>query len=401
MPLQNKWLRPEYLFLLGFALAIPVSSLLQGDLKQRFRDYIRNPVVAGFLLFFLMVAASGFYSKDTPMYLERLRIKLPLAFLPFAVLSFPVIPKRSYQSLLYFLFLMMLGYAIYCTVLLVADFSAIANEYSRAGVLPMLISHIRISLLVAICVIIGAYLYRQGFYWFHPAEKYLQVLGTVFFFVFLHLIAVRSGLVAMYLILTAFAIRYIIISKRYYLGFAFIAMLIVLPIVAFYTIPTFKNKVNYMKFDVGRFLIGEHGGLYSDTRRLTSIQMGIKVGNAHPFTGVGYGDVVDANKAMYAVYYPNVDARDYFSPHNQFVYVYAGLGIPGLLIFMIAVLIPVFYRSAWNDPIALTINIAILSSFLTEHTIETQIGTAVYLLLLLPALQQLDTRGKTQDTKAK
>ena len=183
MPLQNKWLRPEYLFLLGFALAIPgllfsramlsigmiviiVSSLLQGDLKQRFRDYIRNPVVAGFLLFFLMVAASGFYSKDTPMYLERLRIKLPLAFLPFAVLSFPVIPKRSYQSLLYFLFLMMLGYAIYCTVLLVADFSAIANEYSRAGVLPMLISHIRISLLVAICVIIGAYLYRQGFYWF-------------------------------------------------------------------------------------------------------------------------------------------------------------------------------------------------------------------------------------------
>lgn len=409
---NTKWLQPENLFIAGFALAIPgtvfsramlsigmivmvLASIWAGNWGARWRQVKANPVVWAFMLFFLLVVISGAYSSNTEFFFERLRIKLPFAFLPIAVLSFPPLSKKTYQSLWYLLFLMMVGLSIYGTVELTKNFSQIVDSYSRAGVLSLFISHIRFSLMAVIALVAGIQLYRQGFYWFNKAEKYLLLGGSIYLFFFLHLIAVRSGLLALYLIILAFGVQYIVRTKKFAWGALGLVLLVTLPIVAYYTVPTFQNKVRYMRYDMGRFMNGELQGDYSDTRRFTSMQMGIEAGRTNSFIGVGYGDVTDMTQQMYQRYHPDIDPGDFLSPHNQFIYVFAGLGFLGLLVFIGAIVLPFYYMEAWRDPMALSVNIAMVSSFFTEHTLETQIGTAVYLIFLLLALHQYCNNQET------
>jgi O-antigen ligase len=70
-------------------------------------------------------------------------------------------------------------------------------------------------------------------------------------------------------------------------------------------------------------------------------------------------------------------------PHNQFLFVAAGTGILGLAIFCFAVFAPLFCRSCRRQWIFICFHIMMISSFLTEATVEEQMGTAFYITFSL------------------
>ncbi len=77
------------------------------------------------------------------------------------------------------------------------------------------------------------------------------------------------------------------------------------------------------------------------------------------------------------------DPPDNLLPHNQFVFVAAGTGIAGLLIFCLGIFLPLFNRKNLGNILFICFYIIVLSSFFTEATVEEQMGTAFYLLFLL------------------
>ena len=82
--------------------------------------------------------------------------------------------------------------------------------------------------------------------------------------------------------------------------------------------------------------------------------------------------------------YPEVKERK--MPHNQFVYVYAGTGIIGLLGFLFALFYPLLYKKAYREPIFFAFYIIVLASFIVENTIENSLGAGFFAFFLLLGL---------------
>lgn len=155
----------------------------------------------------------------------------------------------------------------------------------------------------------------------------------------------------------------------------------------YFSVPTLKNKVEYSIVDITRFYKGETANNYSDGNRLLSFKLGIEVGSENPLFGVGVGDVRNKMMTKYKNDHPEISEENRLIPHNQFIFTYAATGIAGLLLFISFTFFPLFYKSSYNNILFLSITIIIVSSYLSEATIENQLGVGIYALFSLIAYQ--------------
>jgi O-antigen ligase len=65
--------------------------------------------------------------------------------------------------------------------------------------------------------------------------------------------------------------------------------------------------------------------------------------------------------------------------HNQFVFGFAATRLLGFLFFSFAVAYSIFCYNLWKDDLTISFNIIVFSSFLFDHTLETQIGLSFFL----------------------
>jgi hypothetical protein len=61
-----------------------VLTLLHKNMSAQLRNVFKTPLLAGMALLFLLPFASGLWSADKEEWLDLVRIKLPLLFLPLA-----------------------------------------------------------------------------------------------------------------------------------------------------------------------------------------------------------------------------------------------------------------------------------------------------------------------------
>jgi hypothetical protein len=108
------------------------------------------------------------------------------------------------------------------------------------------------------------------------------------------------------------------------------------------------------------------------------------MGNEAPLLGVGIGDIRDKTEAYLQVNYPGV-AGSGFTPQSQYVWQYAGMGWLGLLVFIAVTFFPLFYKNGWRYALLGSFLAIAIPSFVIEQTLETQLGTAIYLVFLLMA----------------
>lgn len=375
-------------FVLSIGIGIIVfAAIINPGLKDNWRDCVRNPVIVMLTLFFFLVAASGLYSDNIPAFISKLRTKLPFLLLPFALLSVGSFSRKQYKALLYLFVATVLAGALWATGNFLLNYEAIIESYQRAKVMPTPINHIRFSLMVVLATATAAYLFWTKFFFRYRWEPWVMLGVAISLFLFEHLLAVRSGLLAMYLVLFCFTVYFIFSAKQYILGIGMLLAIVIIPIAGYYTVPTIYNKVNYMQHDIHQYLKGNNKDAYSDARRLRSIEIAVRVGDQSPILGVGYGDVIDESDKMYDQYYPETPKDIRVFAHNQFVYLYAALGLIGMLYFTVMILLPVFYRQGYQNFLVATVSIIAISSFMTEHTLETQYGAIFYLLFLCLGLQ--------------
>ncbi len=95
-------------------------------------------------------------------------------------------------------------------------------------------------------------------------------------------------------------------------------------------------------------------------------------------TGVGTGDMNSAFEAQYEKMDTKLSPDQRWRSHNQFLSVFIGLGIFGLLWFLTAIFLPVFMLRRQSDFFVLVFLLIALLSMLTEDTIETQTGVTFF-----------------------
>ena len=384
-------------------LALFVLSMLRWQKKNErlsfsfysegFKRFGQFRIYLPFVLITLHFAIVFFSLWQTTQYygyfLERLRIKLPFLILPVAFLGLPRFNKSELNFILYFLLIFMTLNSIGIGIYYLMHFEEVQRGLSLGHPFPTPRNHIRYSLLTAISILGGLHLTAQKYYWKYPQERRLIIALTVFVFLFIHLLSVKSGILSLYFALVCALLRYIYCTQKYLIGIGILLGLMMIPYIIYQSVPSFHNKIDYMMMDLKQYQKGQ-GGNYADAGRLTSIKVGYELWQSAPLMGVGAGNFRRAVNEVYASKYP--DYIQPIMPHNQFLFVLAGTGLFGLFLFMIAFWVPLFFRKAYRHFFFFAFYMLFFCALVLEHSIENAEGVGIFVFFLLLLLNHLHLR---------
>lgn len=329
-----------------------------------------------------MYAISYFWSSDLPYWEERAQVKLPFLMLPLAIGCLPTFSIKQWRIITFGISALLIGGCIYSLSFFFADRQNILDAYFKSKVFPTPAykDHIRYSIFVAWAIIWNCYMYRKLD---APFSKAILILATIFFTLYLHILAVRSGLLVLYSFSFLYLI-YVFLKKRLLLGIGILAALISGVVLAYQNIPSFKNKIGYMQYSYIVYKEGNKSADFSDIGRLISYDLAGKIIKEHPLLGVGAGDIREEMKKKYEQYSPATLPEQRIVPHNQIMEVTMAGGIVTLILFLVWLFYPLkgikknrpgFYRFAtW---------FALFMSMMVEPMLEVQFGVFVYLFCLL------------------
>ena len=336
------------------------------------------------MLPFLLVALSAPFSEDMAYLGNRIQLKIPFLVLPLAFAGLPVGDRRTYLQLHYLLLLLVCLASLSVLATYLQDPAHYHRLLLQGKPLPTPSNHIRFSMAGALAFCAGLYLHASRFTWRWAWERKLQMALLAFLFLFLHLLAVRSGLLLLYAGILLWILRLVIVRKRYLTGAALAVLLALAPLAAYFTVPAFQSRIDYMRWDLQQHMAGNRID-NSDSNRLVSMKIGWDIFREQPWTGTGMGDLRDEVERRYREEAPTLKP---LIPHNQWLCILAGAGIPGALLFSVFVLLPFLYARRYRRYLFLLLGMLFFLSYLVEPTLESNFGISLLLFFLLPGLRQ-------------
>jgi O-antigen ligase len=242
----------------------------------------------------------------------------------------------------------------------------------------------------------GGWLWTKGYYVFDRRERWISGFAVISLFAFLHFLSVRSGLLALYVALLYSTWRYVSRDGNWRYGLLFGLALLVIPAIAVNAVPSLKQRVGYMLYDLGKFRSAEGGESYSDSERLVSLQVGLDIWRHAPLLGAGMGDLPAVTQQTTDRLFPKYVETPKM-PHNQWIYLMAGTGLLGLVLSFLGLLYPLTRLRYRRFYLFSAFQWVIFVSFLVEYTLETSIGAAFYLFYTLWWMKMRDEEQQMND----
>ena len=368
-----------------FLLTISIAVLFAISLFFYFKK--KDPLVAkkdsSWMYFPVIIAIlyllSIFYSENLDQAFESIKVKLLFILIPISLLRLKKISVRQ-VSIFYHLFIGLVLIGV-CWSLIQIPYQKIdlVESYTKGEVIPTVIHHIRFSLLVAFAAVVCILSYfRQRIERILPRISYLII--ALFFIGYLHVLAVRSGLVGVYIALFFLVGVTFTNKKKRKVKSICVIIAAILLVSAYKTVPSLQSKIDYTVYSLKIYGSGHQDiGNYSDSRRLVSYEAAIHVIKSHPLVGVGIGDLHDEIQRYYKEKHPEM-ADTYVHPHNQYLFSAVAIGIFGGLFILFFTVALIWHHFKNKDWLLVSFNLIWLLSFLVEDTLEMQIGVSAYLL---------------------
>lgn len=362
-----------------FALAV-INIDFKQNIKRLWNDKGMLAIGGILGLYFLGI----FHSADQQYFFKRTGQKVPMLMLAFSFAAMYFFKRKHYQQMLY-IFIGM------CTILSLGVLVAFGINYNTyiqleetGRYIPTPMNHIRFSLAIAFASSAAFYFFLQK----HTQAiiKYGLLGVSIYLFAFLHFFSVRSGLLAIYLAAIGWVVYYLIQSKKIMLTTVMLLSLVALPLVAYQTIKPLKVRIDFMIFDIKSFKNNPDLFNYSDGKRIGSLVAACSAYQQNWLIGYGFGDIFEGMDKGYDKVLPHVLPNSRVIPHNQFLVVAVGLGTVGLLLFLYLLYVTLAFNKRYRHPLVWSFAIIMFSSFLTEPTLEAQLGIALYCIIGLLSL---------------
>lgn len=371
------------LFVSRALLSISIIVLIVVGLLQinavKLKTALKQPLLWMGAVLFLIPFISGFWSDDLEEWWRRCQIKLPLLLLPLTFLCYPALPKKWFTGCSwFFIVLTMLG-CCWSLLQYVDNYQTITEGYLRAKVMPTPFdnNHLWFSYAVVVGLLL---IYQIPFINNKKSGKALTYLLTVFFIIYLHILAAKTGLACLYLAIIIQVIVWLFQPANRKKASIVLLVVIALPVIAYHIIPTFKNRVQYIRYDFGEMLKGNTTRELNDGARLRSIKAGWEIYKTDIIKGVGMGDIMPLTQKWYNQQQPPLQAWEKLMPSSEWMIYPMSAGIIGWIAIALAAIFPFFAFTSTSGRI-----IACLSAFICTYDIplEGQFSVMIFFFPLL------------------
>jgi len=355
-----------------FVLLIPALFLSNPieNVKQ-----LKRPVFAVWIAYFFFHLLFLPFDHNPKNALNDLQIKIPILILPLAFtpqFSFDkskinLILKSFAVSIIIVSLLTLINYLIH--------FKEMNERILESKEVPVItgITHIYFSMMLSFVVFLCLHLAFET----KNREKKIWYFLSIFAWFCLHLFATRTGLAAFYFAVLVIGFYFILLKKMYKTGLGLILSFILIPVAAYFALPSFHNRIQNSLEDVKRFQNHDNISNRSISLRFAVWQTSYHLIQKHPL-GVGMGDIDEHLDVQYELEKFDMLPSDRLHDlHNQFLECTLGLGIPGLIIFLLGLL-----SGFQKKPhlLFLAFFSVCLMSFMVESALERQWGIAFFFI---------------------
>lgn len=346
------------------------------------KDWLKNKWWLTGIAWVALYAITYFWTSDKGNLGARIETKLPFLILPLAFAYAPRLNPRQLQIIALAIGSLFVVSACYSVSFLIRNPAYYIWGYKVSQMLPTLPKedHIRTSTSMVLYIIWVISLWSS-----FPSGTARRALASIacVLVVFLHILAAKSGLVSLYLFLVCWSF-YILIKQRKLAGLIIILGIPLFLALAIRVMPTFRERANYIDYTYFMLKHSDKSGLFGDLSRIISYQLAIDLIKQHPLRGVGAGDVKTEMDTAYARNYPDFPASARLVPHNQFLTVALGCGIPAMIVFAIWVFMPLrLLRNNKRNFFLFMTWFILLFQLMIEPVLEVQLGVFLVLFFLL------------------
>ena len=340
------------------------------------------------LAWVVFYALSYFNSSNKALWGIALQIKLPFLLLPLAFSYMPAFSLQQIRILTISIGVLLVAGACYSVSFLITDYYYIMTEYRVSHLLPTPArgDHIRFSLAIVLYIIWAISVFKL------LANKYLQIIVGVcitLLFVYIHILAAKSGLVSLYVFVIIYSI-YLIFTQKRIIGLIIVLSLPIIIYLSINFIPTLSKRFNYIAYTFEMFQKGDKSGDYGDIGRLYSYKIATRIIKQHPIFGVGTGNMLSEMSLIYEKEYTEIPKENRLLPHNQFLIVALGCGLPAVVLFITWFFYPLLQlRKNKESFYFFIVWFLLFIQLMIEPALEIQYGVLVFLFFLLLQKQLL------------
>lgn len=346
---------------------------------QTHAQYVRrHPYLLLMPLLFLAPLMNGAWSSDTDEWLRVLQIKLPLLLLPLFSMSLTLPGSKTNRVLMYWMGISLLVSMSRSVWFYLQHMQEVTTGYLQAKVLPVDMGndHVRYGWLLVLFFAWGLHLLGTGRAQTGQDRKWLIAL-LLGIFIFQHLLASKTGLAGIYLVLGL----YLLMHRRQVWVGRMAWLLLAAPLAAWVLLPTFRNRLRFVRWDFQHYSRGAYTEGLSDAPRVLSVNAGQAIWKDQPLLGCGFGDIRQEITEWYTRNTPMLKGYEYLLPSNEFILYGAAGGLLAFSLFFIAVTAPFFVQGLRQSFAWIAFHLIAVAGFLYEIALETQYGVFIYAFL--------------------
>lgn len=349
------------------------AALLNPDLPHAWRYYVRNGAALRAAALYLFVLISGLYTANLPDWRHEIFRQLPWLGVP---LAFTVaVPLRQGQRVavgaLFVLGTAAVGLA---TLAQFMGRTAAITEAIRLGQnVPVItrVFHIHFGVMLALAFFWGVELQRSPL-----ARPWLRaaLLGALAAIVLvLHVLAYRTGLLALYAGLLATVLR-LLWCRRWGPVMGLLGLLVAGPWLGYQLLGPLQQRWGNTRWDISQFLNGRDINDYSLARRLAAWETAAAVVRAHPLLGVAPADANAAMMEQYAWRDFGLRPENRIMIHNQYLHALVGGGVLGLVLWLAVLLGPLVQPGLRQNPYIRHFVVVFGAALCVDSMLELQTG---------------------------
>ncbi len=351
---------------------------LWGIRFQKFKQlFLQNTYYWLLTLLFLLPLISGIWSTDKVEWWNRTQVKIPLFLIPLAFLIMPVLSRRAFLFLSWCYIILVTATSVYSVVLFSLDSFSFLQSYQKAGLMQVSFDndHVRYSWAVVIALLLLLTLYKNNFN--KRLENWLCIFLIGWLVFYIHLLAAKTGLIALYVGFYLYCIHRLFTAQRKWIPVLLAILPIFLFAIAYYSLPSFHHRLHYVIWDYQHYANGQFLPGSPDGSRIASWKAGLSIFLNHYWLGVGAGDLWQQMQTYYQQYFPQFTAHDRILPNQILVYA-AGIGLPGLILILSSALYPFLMKPARKNIIWICFHAGNLICLCTDIGLEGQYGVFLF-----------------------